>query len=330
MTTAWIITEKALKGTENQCRGIAAALGITPVVKHTGLRQPWHALSPWLGFECLCTFTGDSLTPPWPDIVIAGGRKAVAAARYIKKKNPATFTVFVQDPRINPRHFDLVAVPAHDRLRGENVIVTDATPNMITPALLEAARTQFAPLLSPLPAPHVAVLIGGSSKTHRMTAAVMEKLAGDLKALETQGYGLMITASRRTSEKNKTLLLSTLSSPHPSPPPSQRGEGWEGGSSSYIWNGTGENPYHGFLAWADYIIVTEDSASMISEAATTGKPVYTVPLEGGSPRFDRLHNRLHQKGIIRKFEGKPEPYGYTALNDAAMVAEEIRKRIKTS
>ncbi len=311
MPMAWIITEKALKGTENQCRGIAAALGINPVVKHVGLRQPWRLLSPWLGFECACTFTGDSQAPPWPDIIIAGGRKAVAAARYIKKQNPATFTVFVQDPRISPRHFDLVAVPAHDRLRGENVIVTDATPNMITPALLESARAQFAPLLSALPAPRVAVLVGGNSKTHRLTPEIATRLAAQLRALAYEGFGLMITASRRTPPECRDILQKGLE------------------KNSLFWDGTGENPYHGFLAWAGYIIVTEDSASMISEAATTGKPVYTIPLEGGSPRFDRLHNRLRQKGITRNFEGKLEPYGYTALNDAAMVAKEIRRRMKT-
>ncbi|MBI4031474.1 MAG: mitochondrial fission ELM1 family protein, partial [Proteobacteria bacterium] len=94
-------------------------------------------------------------------------------------------------------------------------------------------------------------------------------------------------------------------------------------------NGMDENPYHGFLAWADYIIVTSDSASMISEAATTGKPVYMEYLEGGSTRFDRFHNDLLDKGMIRKFEGKLEPYSYTPLNDAAMVADGIRKRWKT-
>ncbi|HEY8191204.1 MAG TPA: mitochondrial fission ELM1 family protein [Alphaproteobacteria bacterium] len=311
MTTAWIITEKALKGTENQCRGIAAALGINSVVKHIGLRQPWRILSPWLGFECACTFTGDSLTPPWPDIVIAGGRKAVAAARYIKKQNPTTFTVFLQDPRISPRHFDLVAVPAHDRLHGTNVIVTDATPNMITPALLESARAQFGPLLAALPAPRVAVLIGGNSKTHRLTPESATRLAAQLRALADDGFGLMITASRRTPLECREILQKGLE------------------SNCLFWDGTGENPYHGFLAWADYIIVTEDSASMISEAATTAKPVYTVPLEGGSLRFGRLYNNLRNKGIIRNFTGKLEPFGYTALNDAAMVAEEIRKRMKT-
>lgn len=314
MAICWVITEEGLTGTENQCRGVAQALGMTSAIKRIGLRQPWKTLSPWLGFECPCTFTGAPLTAPWPDLVIAAGRKAAAAARYIKKQNPRTFTVFLQDPRISPEHFDLVAVPAHDRLRGGNVIVTQATPNLITPALLAQARQVFATLLEPLPAPRVAVLIGGNSRTHSVTPQIMEKLAGQLKTLAQSDFSLMITASRRTPPESIKILDSSLS----------------GQKNAYVWNGTGDNPYHGFLAWADYIIVTADSASMLSEAATTGKPVYMAALAGGSARFDRLHNALLGGGIIRNFEGKLEAYDYTALNDAAMVAGEIRNRMKMS
>lgn len=313
MAILWVITENNLAGTENQCLGIAQALKIAPVIKRIGLRQPWKTLSPWMGFECAYSFTGDALSPPWPDIVIAGGRKAVAAACYIKKKNPKTFTVFVQNPRIGTRHFDLVVAPAHDRLRGENIIITKATPNMITPSLLSAAREKFAPLLKPLPAPRVAVMIGGNSRAYRLTTAIMNELTAQLKSLADSGYGLMITTSRRTGEKNKNILDSGL----------------RNAKNALLWDGTGENPYHGFLAWADYIIVTADSASMLSEAATTGKPVYMATLEGGSARLDRLHDALLDNGIIRKFEGKLEPYSYTPLDDAAMVTGEIRKHWKT-
>ena len=99
-------------------------------------------------------------------------------------------------------------------------------------------------------------------------------------------------------------------------------------TNAYLWNGEGENPYYGFLAWADYIIVTADSASMISEAATTGKPVYMVDLAGGSARFDKLHAALLRNGIIRTFAGTLQDYSYTPLDDATMVAEEIRMRLK--
>lgn len=310
MTSCWVVTE-GMAGTENQCLGVAEALGLTPVVKRIGLRQPWKMLSPLLGFEQAWSFTGDRLEGPWPDLVLASGRKAVAAARYIRKRSAGhSYIVQIQDPRANPRNFDLVAVPQHDRLRGDNVIVTQATPNRITPERLLAGRQEFASVLKGIPNPRVAVLIGGNSKAYKLTPAQMEKLAGQLRELDRLGYGLMVTASRRTGPENLHILKSALAQ-----------------TKAYFWDGQGNNPYFGLLGWADYILVTADSASMISEAATTGKPVYVIPLEGGSAKFDRLHGILMKKHIIRPFTGQLQPYIYEPLQDAMMIARKIQQDI---
>ncbi len=311
MTSCWIVTE-GMAGTENQCLGVAEALGVMPEIKRINLRQPWKSLSPYLGLESDCSFTGDPLNPPWPDLLLASGRKAIAAARYIKKASAGKcFVVQIQDPRISCAGFDLVAVPAHDPSRGSNVIVTSAAPNRIKTEHLEDAKKEFAPLLSPLPQPRVAVLIGGNSKAYKMTRAITEELADSLKNLAAQGYGLMVTSSRRTGEENESTLKNALSH-----------------ENVYYWDGNGDNPYFGFLAWANFILVTADSTSMISEAATTGKPVYMIPLEGGTKRFDLFHDNLLQKGTIRRFEGKLNEYDYMPLDDAGMIAAEIKKRMK--
>ena len=84
MTRCWIVTE-GLTGTENQCLGVAEALGVIPEVKRINLKQPWRTLSPWLGFEHAGIFTGDPIAAPWPDLALCSGRKAIAAARYIRK-----------------------------------------------------------------------------------------------------------------------------------------------------------------------------------------------------------------------------------------------------
>ncbi len=304
----WVVTE-GMAGTENQCIGVAEALGVTPDIKRIGLRQPWKAFSPFLAFERSFSFTGSPLEPPWPDLVLASGRKAVAAARYIKKASGGSvFTAFLQDPRIEPDAFDLVAVPAHDGVRGGNVVVTLAAPNRINAEKLSNARNEWQPVFESLRNPRVAVLVGGKSKAYTMTEKTAEKLAASLQEISAR-YGLMVTMSRRTGENNQTVLHSALS-----------------GSDAWVWNGTGDNPYFGMLAWADFIIVTADSVSMISEAATTGKPVYIAMLDGGNERFARFHQSLTDRGVARIFDGNLETYAYSALNDAALVAGEISAR----
>ena len=302
----WVLSE-GMAGTENQCIGVANALGIPYEIKQIKLKEPWNTLSPYIGFEKEWSFS-PTLTPPWPDILIASGRKSIAASRYIKKASKRrSFTVQIQDPRINSRHFDLVAVPEHDPMRASNVIVTKASPNKITNALLNKAKKEFSEIKK-LKSPRVAVLIGGSSKAYDMTSEITENLVRELKNIEGT---LMITCSRRTGEVSKAILQKNLDD-----------------KSNFFWDGNGKNPYLSFLAWADYIVVTADSASMISESCTTGKPVYMIDLEGRAKRISRLHNNLIKHGALRKFVGKLDNYSYEPLDDAQIVAQEIKKRFK--
>ena len=302
----WVVTE-GMAGTENQCLGVADALGLSPIVKRVSLRQPWKMLSPYLGFERASTFI-PPLEGPWPDILLAAGRKSIAASRYIKKQSGGkTFTVQIQDPRIAPGAFDLVAVPEHDPTRGENVIVTTAAPNRITGDRLLRARNDFAPLFAMTGGPRIAVLIGGNSKAHKISNSQMEKLG---RQLATLPGSLLITASRRTGDAQRQSFLQGLGErPH------------------YFWDGTGENPYFGMLAWADVVLVTADSVSMLSDAATAGKPVYMIGMEGGTARFDKFHQSLLNKGIARMFQGQLETWSYEPLQDSARIAGEILRRI---
>jgi mitochondrial fission protein ELM1 len=66
---------------------------------------------------------------------------------------------------------------------------------------------------------------------------------------------------------------------------------------------------------------------MVSEAAATGKPVYVVPLEGGSAKFARFHQAMREAGITRDFAGTIEDWTYTPPDDTARAAAEIRRRV---
>src|SRR3546814_20453175 len=88
---------------------------------------------------------------------------------------------------------------------------------------------------------------------------LFRSLAGQLATLARDGWGLMITPSRRTGRRNEEILRRALA-----------------GLPAEIWDGAGENPYFGSLALADHVVVTGDSVNMVSEAASTGKPVHVV------------------------------------------------------
>lgn len=301
---------------ENQALGVAEALGAAVTVKRLWPRVPWTWLPPRLWPAPLRASgpKGDPLAPPWPDVLITCGKRAGAPALAIRRASGGRcFTAHIQVPAVPVDRFDLVVVPAHDPLRGPNVMVTQAAVHRVTPERLVAAAAALAPSVAHLPRPLVTVLIGGANGRYHLTPAIAHKLGEQLHALAAgEGAGLLITPSRRTGAENAAALRAGL-----------------GDAPAAVWDGGGENPYFGWLGLADHVVVTCDSVSMTSEALATGKPVHVVPLAGHSRRIERFHQRLRDAGITRTFEGRLDRWDYDPPDDTAAVAAEITRRLET-
>ena len=297
----------------SQVIGLAEAVGLPFEHKTIRLRAPWS----WLpGHRCpgVMRFglarSSDGFEPPWPDVLITCGRRSTAVSIAIRRLSRGqTFTVHIQDPRIPPRYFNLVVPPRHDGLAGEGVLETRGALHRVTPQnLSEAARVQQG-RFADLPRPLVAVLLGGSTRHFRMTPERSSTLGNQLAQLALRnGAGIALTPSRRTAPETLEAIRGSLS-----------------GVRHFIWDGQGENPYLALLALADHIVVTGDSVSMVSEAASTGKPVYVANLEGYSKRLMLFHRQLLAEGVIRPFPADLDDWTYTPVNDTPMVAARIRQ-----
>jgi hypothetical protein len=310
---AWCLSE-GHAGMESQVLGLAEAMGCETVLKSARLRPPWTHMPPALALPPRGALTADSdaLDPPWPDILITCGRRCVGLSIALKRRSGGRiFTVHIQDPHVSPARFDLLAVPAHDRLRGENVIATNAAIHRVTRAKLDAAAARLAPALAHLPRPLVAVLVGGSNRRQRLTPDLVRKTCEQLAALARRhGAGLAVTPSRRTGAENEAILREHLAA-----------------LPAVVWDGTGENPYFGYLGLADAVVATNDSVSMVSEALSTGKPVHVVEIGGGSRRLGAFHHSLREAGLTRPFTGDLERWSYPPPDDTARVAAEVRRRM---
>ena len=296
---------------ENQCLGLAEAIGITPLVKRIKLRSPWRQLTPYLRLGKRFAFSrdGDPIQPPWPDLLITTGRLSVPAALRVRNASGRwTLCVHIQDPVLDPSRFDLVVVPRHDDMTGPNVMTTRGALHRVSPAMLAAEADKFRAQFVHLPRPWVAVLIGGANAVYQFSPREMQPLAEQLAALGAHmPASLLVTPSRRTGAENMAVLQTALT-----------------GVPHYIWD-SGSNPYYAMLALADYVVVTCDSVNMVSEACSTGKPVYVVDLPGGSEKFTRFHQSIRDDGLARKFAGKLERWDYQPLNDMELVAARVRQ-----
>lgn len=300
---------------ESQCVGLAEAMGFHPVVKRVRLRKLWRALSPYLNWGKRISFSGkgDLLKAPWPDIVIASGRLSVLPSLYVKEiTGGKSFHIQIQDPAFWYERFDAVIVPEHDKLGGVNTIATKGAMHRVQADLLAREGKKWAPVFAHLPRPYTAVILGGSNGVYKFGPHEAVQLAARLeKICKTQKTSLLITPSRRTGEPAMVILKALL---HDCP--------------AYIWDGKGENPYYGMLALADHFVVTCDSVNMISEAASTGKPVHVVRLPGASDKFEAFHESLIASGNIRFMGEELEDWTVQPLNEMARVAEVLRQAIE--
>ena len=309
--TCWVLTD-GKAGNVAQALGLAEATGLTLEEKSLRLSAPLKWLPPVLWPPGPFGLDSDSapLAPPWPDLAISCGRQAIGPMMELKRRSPGTFCVHVHHPRVPLSRFDLIAAPAHDRLEGKNVIVTDGSLGRVNRARLDAAAEAAAGRFDPLPRPLVAVSIGGSNSVYRLDEKRMSEVAEALaKMARNTGAALLVTASRRTGIENERILRGTLE-----------------GIPGEIWDGSGDNPYFAYLGAADHVLVTSDSVNMVSEACATGKPVQVIHLPTRrAGKFDLFHRLMESRGHTRPFRGRLEDWDSHPLDETARVAGEIRR-----
>lgn len=308
----WIVSD-GTRGMQVQAEALAGALGVTPVVK---LIRPSPLLRafPRLGRCRLVppSAGGDPLLPPWPDLVIACGRRNAGAALAVKARSGGrTLLVQIQDPRLDPRLFDLLVIPEHDPTRGANVVLTQGSLNRLAEADLAGETACFAATIDPLPRPRVMVAVGGATRRQPVDPQRAAALLADLARLADSGAGLMITTSRRTPD-DLADRLGDLAARH----------------GAALWRGDGANPYLAFLGAAEAIVVTSDSVNMVSEACSTGKPVLVADLVAPKGRIAAFLDGLASRGLTRPFAGRIERYDYAPLDDAAVAGAAVRRLLE--
>ncbi len=307
---------------ENQALGLAEAVQRLFSSRITIKRVRWRAgfdkLPSALKARWMLDPSSDPTEPAageaWPDLWIATGRATLPlSARVRDRSGGKTFVVQTQDPRWRNGAYDLIVAPAHDGIVGANMLSITGSPHRVTAERLAEGAAAFSDRLEPLPRPRVAALIGGRSRAFDLTEPHAVALADRIAAaVEAAGGSLMLTFSRRTPDAAKAAMTARLAH-----------------LPGLIWNGEGPNPYFAFLKFADHILVTEDSANMAAEAASTGAPVHILPMIPLKPadKFARLHADLRQRGAARPFDGSLASWTYAPLAETDRAARVLLERL---
>ena len=231
--------------------------------------------------------------------------------------------------------FDFAIVPEHDRpTPADNILTTLGAPNHIYgPELQATAETFFGPM-KPFTGKVIALLLGGSDANYELTPAWVQAVLPSLrKAAEQQGAALLVTTSPRTGAEADCAVESVL-----------------GGSPAVRYlllaSQSKDNPVPAMLGAATHVIVTEDSVSMVSEAATAGFRVGLLRVGrkqslktksrnlfgAGTVRFDELFEEMAERGLVEDLGATPDFDAFlapetrrteTPFNEAKKAAEWI-------
>lgn len=308
----WVLTDDRA-GNVSQCMGVAEALGLPFAridINYNSLAKLPNAL---LGRHLtgLNRESRDKITAPWPDAVIAAGRRTAPVARYIRKQSKNQTQLFhIMNPgATGSSDFDMIFIPAHDQKKLEtNEQQIIGAPHRVSEDKLLIEKDRWAPSFATLPSPRIAVIVGGATKNRAFTSEMSQALGRQINELATKtGGSILLTTSRRTGDAAAD-LIKEIHVP----------------SSIYQWGDTGENPYFGYLACADDIIVTGDSVSMCSEACSTGKPVAIyAPEDMISAKHQRMVSHLVEGGYAQKFDGNLPVQKAGRLNTTQEIADKI-------
>jgi hypothetical protein len=359
----WVLADDR-PGNRTQSLGLAEALGWPFDEKTLVMTAASRLHNRLLGASIAGIDTGRSspLAAPWPDLVIAAGRRTAPVAGWVREQSGGRTRIVMLGRKggDDADRFDLVVTPAYARLPAHPRRIAISAPlHRVTGAALAAARARFAARFAALPSPRIALLVGGTSGQYRVSPRTAARLGTDALAMaHARGGSLLVTTSRRLSPSATRALLRSV----------------EGAAFVHPWRANDpDNPYLGMLAWADALVITGDSESMLAEACSTRKPVYVAALPvrrsfpllsalrewvwrrshgrpagpRGTPRpqrglelacaraiqrgfvrptrdLDRLHRVLYERGAARPFHPDAELFSPRPLDDRAAAEARVR------
>ncbi len=310
----WVLADDRA-GNVNQALGLAEALELPFETKKIVYTKSAGLPNFLRGSSLIGVNLADSseIKAPWPDIIIAAGRKTGPIARYIKKMSGGKSKIVqLMLPGFPSGDFDLIVTPKHDGFsNNKKIINTIGATNRITMEKISHDKEKWQAKFANLPKPRIALLIGGTTKKGTFTIEHALDLADKAsKFANSKGGSLLITNSRRTGDEATRILKEKITAKF----------------HFHDFNSKDENPYFGYLGISDAIIASGDSISMCSEACSTGKPVYIyAPADITPEKHQNFHKNLYTNGYAKPLTGEWVAWNNKTLCDTNDIAQIIKK-----
>ena len=305
-----LLLTEGLHGMVSQVEGLAKALDLDYFHEKIELNRPWNLVPP--SFTPSKKFIFKNKISKDYDVIISCGRKSVIPSIVLKKNcNKKVVNIHIQNPKVSLQNFDFVVVPDHDSIDGPNVLISKGAIHYLTIDEINNAKDYLANKIEK-GKDVITLILGGPTKYYNYSKEHITQIFSKInKQILEKNLQLIIIPSNRTPEKiiqfakeyfNKNCLIVDI---------------------------VDKKAYLSSLALANYVVVTCDSSSMISEAALTGKPIYVamIPATRDDKRFQKFRNLLESMNIIRKLEYEMDTWSYEKLDETNRIARIIKEKL---
>ena len=305
-----ILLTEGMHGMISQVEGLAKALDLDFIHEKIELNNFWELIPPKI--TPIQKFVFKNNIQNNFDIVISCGRKSVIPSIYLKKKfKNKIMNIHIQDPKVSLDNFDFIVVPEHDDLRGKNVLTTKGAIHYLRNNELSENENYLKPKINKEKL--ITLIVGGPNKYYDYNDKTIDEIFLKIKDnFINKGYQLIFIPSMRTPQNVINKAKNYFS------------------ENQIIINNVDKKAYLSSLKLSDYIVVTCDSTSMISEAAMTGKPIYVaqMPPTKKNDRFNKFFELFKSLNIIKNLENSLEEWNYEKLNETDKISSYIKGQLK--
>ena len=304
-----ILLTEGMHGMISQVEGLAKALDIDFIHEKIELNYFWKLIPP--KFTPVQKFVFKNKIDKKFDIVISCGRKSVIPSIYLKKKfKNKIMNIHIQDPKVSLYNFDYTIVPEHDGLKGPNVLPSKGAIHYLRENELTDNQNYLKHQTSK--DKKVTLVVGGPNKYYDYNDKEVDEIFIKIKKnFIDNNYQLIFIPSMRTPQRIIKKAKSYFD------------------KNQVIISEVDKKAYLSSLKLADFIVVTCDSTSMISEAAITGKPIYVAQMKNikKNARFKRFFELFKTLNIIRDLEDSVETWKYEKLNETERISRYIKDQL---
>ena len=306
-----LLLSEGMHGMISQVEGLAKALDLDFIHEKIELNNFWKLFPPKL--TPVQNFVFKNKINSKFDVVISCGRKSVIPSIYLKKKfKNKIINIHIQEPKVSLDNFDFVVVPEHDNLKGNNVLTSKGAVHYLTNDELNQNENYLKSRIN-TQKKIVTLILGGPTRYYDYNNQVIDNLFSKIeKNFLKNNYQAIIIPSMRTPQNIIEKAINYFD------------------KDQIIITNVDKKAYLSSLRISDHIIVTCDSASMISEAAITGTPIYVaqMPAIKNNKRFKSFFNLFESLNIIKELDNSVENWTYTKLNETNKIANQLREKIK--